>query len=170
MRLLSLGLILVSTLAFGSEGHGSQTDIIERTLNFVLFVALLWYLLAERVKNYFAARTAAISGSFEKIQEKLKDAKAKREAAAAKLSEAKAIAEDLVKNARKEGEIFVHKIEESAAEEVRLMEKHFDEMVASQTKIKTRQVVAEVIDELFATQTISMSGEQFAAKLNSKAA
>lgn len=35
---------------FASEG--AETDIIQRTVNFVIFAGILWYLLAEKIKAF----------------------------------------------------------------------------------------------------------------------
>jgi F-type H+-transporting ATPase subunit b len=45
-------LFLAGVLAFASEGSG-HTDIIPRTINFIIFVAILWYLVGDKVKRFF---------------------------------------------------------------------------------------------------------------------
>ena len=48
--LISLGVAAL----FASEAASGHTDIVPRTINFIIFVALLWYLVGDKIKNYLA--------------------------------------------------------------------------------------------------------------------
>ena len=50
-RILLLTLMM-STYALASGGEGG-TDIVQRTVNFLLFAGLIWYLVAEPAKKLF---------------------------------------------------------------------------------------------------------------------
>ena len=45
--------LLASAALFASEGSHGQTDIIPRAVNFLIFAALVYYLLADKVKAFF---------------------------------------------------------------------------------------------------------------------
>jgi len=108
-RILVL-MLMMSTYALASEaGHG-ETDIVQRTVNFLLFVGLVWYLVGEPVKAYFASRTQSIAGELKKVQEKLDESVALKKEALAKISEAEKFAEDLAVSAKKENKIINDKI------------------------------------------------------------
>lgn len=108
-RILVL-MLMISTYALASEaGHG-ETDIVQRTVNFLLFVGLVWYLVGEPVKAYFASRTQSIAGELKKVQEKLDESVALKKEALAKISEAEKFAEDLAVSAKKENKIINDKI------------------------------------------------------------
>ena len=64
---------MVSTYALASEAEHGGTDIVQRTVNFLLFAGLVWYLVGEPVKNYFASRSQGISDELKKVQEKLNE-------------------------------------------------------------------------------------------------
>lgn len=65
-------MLMISTIALASDTENAGTDIVQRTVNFLLFAGLIWYLIAEPVKNYFASRSQAIADEMKKVQDKLK--------------------------------------------------------------------------------------------------
>ncbi len=72
-RILVLTL-MISTYAFASGGaEGAGTDIVQRTVNFLLFAGLIWYLIAEPVKSYFAGRSQGIADELNKVQDRLNE-------------------------------------------------------------------------------------------------
>jgi len=88
---------MISTYALASSGAESGgTDIVQRTVNFLLFAGLVWYLVAEPAKNYFASRSQAIADELQKVQDKLNETISLKKEALAKISDAEKFAEDLV--------------------------------------------------------------------------
>ena len=55
-RILLLGLALAPVALLANEG-AVETDIVQRTVNFIIFAGILWYLLADKIKAFFANRT-----------------------------------------------------------------------------------------------------------------
>ena len=103
-RILVL-MLTISTYALASEaGHG-ETDIVQRTVNFLLFAGLVWYLVGEPIKNYFAGRSQAIADEFKKAQDRLDEAVTLKKEALAKITSAEKFAEDLVVSSKKENKI-----------------------------------------------------------------
>ena len=47
--------VLIGTFLFASEG--GETDIVARVINFLIFVAILWYLIADKVSKYHKIAT-----------------------------------------------------------------------------------------------------------------
>ena len=75
-----LSLLFVPAMLFAA-GENTNYDIIERTINFVIFFALVYYFAADAIKNTFKARRDEIANSLAKIQEKLQDSKKAKEKA-----------------------------------------------------------------------------------------
>ena len=72
-RILLLGLVALAPVAlFASEGAETNYDIVQRTVNFIIFAAILWYLLADKIKAFLANRTLSIQSELDKVQETLK--------------------------------------------------------------------------------------------------
>lgn len=154
-RILVL-LLMVSTYALASEaGHG-DTDIIQRTVNFLLFAGLIWYLVAEPAKNYFAARSNAIADELNKVQEKLKESVELKKEALAKISEAEKFAEELAVASKKENKILNDNIMAQCDSDLEVMSKQHE----TKKDFETRNMIIEVVEEVV-SETLNQSSEVF---------
>ena len=79
-------MLMISTYALASDAESAGTDIVQRTVNFVLFAGLVWYLVAEPAKNYFGSRSEAIADELKKVQDRLNESIALKKDALSKLS------------------------------------------------------------------------------------
>ena len=70
-RILLLGLALAPVALFANS-QGAETDIVQRTVNFLIFAGILWYLLADKIKAFFAERSLSIQAELDKVQDTLK--------------------------------------------------------------------------------------------------
>lgn len=157
-KILAL-LLMVSSVAFASEaGHG-DTDIIQRTVNFLLFAGLIWYLVAEPVKSYFASRSGKIADELNKVQEKLKQSVELKKEALAKISEAEKFAEELAAATKKENKILNDNIMAQCDSDLEALAKQHE----SKKDFETRNMVAEVVEEVI-TETLNQSSEVFDRK------
>ncbi len=99
-------MLMISTYALASgDAEHAGTDIVQRTVNFVLFAGLIWYLIAEPVKNYFTGRTQSIADELQKVQDKLNESISLKKEALAKISEAEKFADELAVSSKKENKI-----------------------------------------------------------------
>lgn len=154
-RILVL-LLMVSTYALASEaGHG-DTDIIQRTVNFLLFAGLIWYLVAEPAKNYFASRSNAIADELNKVQEKLKESVELKKEALAKISEAEKFAEELAAASKKENKILNDNIMAQCDSDLEVMSKQHE----TKKDFETRNMIIEVVEEVV-SETLNQSSEVF---------
>ncbi|MBD3796201.1 MAG: F0F1 ATP synthase subunit B [Campylobacterales bacterium] len=154
-RILVL-LLMVSTYALASEaGHG-DTDIIQRTVNFLLFAGLIWYLVAEPAKNYFESRSNAIADELNKVQEKLKESVELKKEALAKISEAEKFAEELAAASKKENKILNDNIMAQCDSDLEVMSKQHE----TKKDFETRNMIIEVVEEVV-SETLNQSSEVF---------
>ena len=49
-------MLMISTYALASDAEHAGTDIVQRTVNFVLFAGLVWYLVAEPAKKLLCSK------------------------------------------------------------------------------------------------------------------
>jgi len=155
-RILVL-LLMISTYALASEVGQGGTDIVQRTVNFLLFAGLIWYLVAEPVKNFFAARSQGIADELKKVQEKLDESVTLKKDALAKISEAEKFAEELTANAKKENKILNDSImQQCEAELETLIKQH-----AAKKEFEQRNMVREVVETIVA-ETLEQSSDIFA--------
>ena len=86
MNIKFILLLAAPMLAFGAGSGSGEYDIIPRVINFVIFFAILYYLIAKPVKAAYHGRINAIANRLNAIQEKLKASNAKKEEAAKRQS------------------------------------------------------------------------------------
>jgi F-type H+-transporting ATPase subunit b len=160
-------LVLGVALAFAAESAPAHTDIIPRTINFLIYAALLWYLIGDKVRRFFSERREKIAKQFQEIEEKLKASKAKKEALKEELAQAKKLAEEIVENAKKEAEYIEKKIQAQLDEEIKILQKHFEEYKEAEIKKTKSEAVKAFLEEVM--KDIHISSED-AAKIILKAA
>lgn len=141
-------LLLLSPLAlFAGEGG---TDIIPRTINFLIFAAILYRYIATPIKNFFKGRADEIVTTLKSIQEKVEESKKAKEEALKKLEESKILAKTIVEDAKKEAELIVSKIENDTKNELELLEKYNHEREEIERRKMIKAVVADTVNSLFA--------------------
>ena len=154
-RILVL-LLMISTYALASEtGHG-ETDIVYRTVNFLLFAGVVWYLVGEPAKNYFASRSQAIADELKKVQERLDESVALKKEALAKISDAEKFAEDLVVSSKKENKIINDNIMSQCELDLETLAK---QGVASRN-FAQRNMVQDVVENVL-KETLAQSSNDF---------
>ena len=129
MLLLLAGVALASEAAGHGGGHGGispakVTDLILRTVNFVVFAGILFYLLAKKVKvkDIFASRSQEIAKTLDDLQ-------AEKDAAAKALADMEA---KLAAVAEEREKIIQQYVAEGQLEKAKILEKA--EMVAARIK------------------------------------
>lgn len=164
-------LALAPLVLMANEGaHEGTTDIIPRTVNFLIFAGLAYYLMADKIKGFFAGRSSAIAAEFEGAQTKLRDSLAAKEEAAAALEESKKTALDVLKACDYEASLLVKRIEEGGKRDVESVGKHAAESMENQKRKAVQQTVAAVLDEAISTADVTLASGDLAKKLQTKAA
>jgi F-type H+-transporting ATPase subunit b len=157
-----LGLLGVSV--FANEHMGSvaitDTDFIPRLVNFVIFAGILWYLLADKVKEFYANRSKSIADMLAEADKKLEEAEKQKNELKKQVEEAHKKAEDIIKTAKKEVELLKAKELERAKQEVEVLHKQFEEQkVYEESKMK-KEVVEKYLNNL--VKDIHLSSEEVA--------
>ena len=151
--------LMISTFAFASDAEHAGTDIVQRTVNFLLFAGLVWYLVAQPVKNYFAARSQAIADDLKKVQEKLNESILLKKEALARISTAEKFAEELVKSSKKENKIINDNIMIQCDFDLETVSKHHKSLVEFEQRNMIRNVVEGIVRE-----TLSQAADSFDRK------
>ncbi|PLY10285.1 MAG: F0F1 ATP synthase subunit B [Arcobacter sp.] len=161
-KLLLLTLLALAPVALFANSEGAETDIIQRTVNFVIFAGILWYLLADKIKAFFANRTLEIQSELDKVQDTLKASQAKVDEAAAKLENAKKLAAETVELAKSEVGALKQKVADAVDNEIAQLNRNFDEKIEVETRKLQRQIVEEILEELLKSDNISLSQDELA--------
>ena len=138
--------LLLPVMIFAAEGH---TDIIPRTINFLIFAAILYRFIAEPIRNFFKGRSEEIVKTLKSIQEKVEESKRAKEEAQKHLEESKILAKNIIEDAKKEAEIIVAKIKEDLQNELELLEKYNEERKEIEKRKMVKSIVSETVEKLF---------------------
>jgi len=159
IRYILLFLAPALLLANGGDSEGG-TDIIPRAVNFIIFAAILYYLLADHVKAAYKGRIAGIADKLNSIQVKVKESISAKETAQAKVEEAKINAKTLIETSKKEAQLLSEKVAKDTELEISNLEKGFQDKTQIEKRRMTRDVVSSVLDEMFENDSVSLDKEE----------
>lgn len=154
--LLSLLIVPAILLASGApegevtryfEQTGRESDYWQRVVNFTIFASVLYYLLANPIKNFFVGRRKGIAAQLQQIEEKLQASKDEKKEAHARLDESGKKAEQIIADAKKEAKYLAQKIAEANDNDLFLMSKHLEEKMALEERKSAREAIDEILSE-----------------------
>jgi len=160
-RILLLGLALAPVALFASS-EGAETDIVQRTVNFLIFAGILWYLLADKIKAFFAERTSSIQAELDKVQDTLKASQDKVTDAQKKLAEAKKIATEIVEGAKADIDSVKQKVATAVDSDIENLNKNLEEMMKVEISKAKKEVVTQVLEELLSSENIKLTQDELA--------
>lgn len=164
-------LLLLGAFLYGSDGASeSSTDIVQRTVNFLIFAGILYYLLAEPIKNFFGGRSQTIAAELEKVQERLNESKRAKEAAEHKVDEAKRFAEELSEITKRENKLLSDKIAAQCEIDMETVKKQNEALMALEKRKMVREVVSEVMNDVMSNSDSALSKDTITDILKKKVA
>lgn len=169
-RIATLFMVLAPVMALAGEHGSGHTDIVPRTINFIIFVGLAYYLLGDTIKNIFSSRREAIAAEFELAQKKLQESTAMREEAVAKVTAATRLADDIVANARRESELIAGKIAEQAKRDIEMLDKHFEEHKHTEERKMVLRSVESSMKNGLAEHNLGLNDQAIVSILEKKVA
>jgi F-type H+-transporting ATPase subunit b len=168
-RILVL-MLSISTLALASNAEHAGTDIVQRTVNFVLFAGLIWYLIAEPVKNFFKARSQGIAEELQKVQDKLNESIALKKDAQAKISDAQKYADELAVASKKENKIINDNMMVQCETELESLTKQHNSLKEFEQRKMVRNVVDNILNDVLSQSSDSFDKEAMANVILKKVA
>ena len=163
-------MLMISTAALASGAEHAGTDIVQRTVNFLLFAGVVYYLVAEPVKAYFTGRTQGIADELDKVQQKLKDSKNAKEAALVKVEEAKKFAADLLESSKRENKILNEQIMNQCNVDIENMSKQNGTKMDFEQRTMVRVIVSDIMSETLNEQNSSIDKSAMAEIIMKKVA
>ena len=161
-RMLLLGLALAPVALFASSEGAVETDIVQRTVNFIIFAGILWYILADKIKAFFAERSLSIQAELDKVQDTLKASQDKVKDAQKKLEEAKKIATEIIEGAKSDIDSVKQKVATAVDTDIANLNKNLEEMMKVETSKAKKEVVTEVLEELLSSENIKLTQNELA--------
>lgn len=171
MGKIVVSMLMLSAFLFGSDaGAEGSTDIVQRTVNFLIFAGILFYILAEPVKSYFGGRSAGIADELDKVQERLRDSKKLKELAEQKVEEASRFAIELAESSKKENKILADKIAAQCEAELEVIAKQNSALMELDKRKMVREVVSEVMNDVMNSSNDALGKEAMTEILKKKVA
>lgn len=167
-KIVLLSLLTVPAILLASGGHadgevsrymlqtGRENDFWPRVVNFTIFAGILYYLLANPIKNFFKGRSAGIAAQLSEIEEKLQAAKDEKKEAEARLEASEKKAEEILVDAQAEAGLLAEKIATANANELKLLEKQLEEKMALEERKSARETIDEVLGENITAEDINI--------------
>ena len=149
---------------------GRETDFLPRVFNFLVFAGLLYYLIAEPVRNFFRGRRDEIASRLEEIERRLQEAKEARKAAEQSLAESEKKAEEILRDAHKEVELLMERYREVGARDLEALERQFQERLEMEERKMQRETIVTLLDENISTDDIPLDSHQVVEILERKVA
>ncbi len=162
-------------LASGDSGRylaltGRETDFIPRIFNFLIFAGILYYLLANPIKNFFTGRQKGISDQLKEIEAKLQASKEEKKEAEARIEENKNKSVDIVETAEKEAELLAAKIAGISDNELKTLEKQYEEKSTLEERRVIREAIHDVLSSNINNSDIQLDDKKVIDLLNKKVA
>jgi len=166
-KIVLLSLLVVPAIVLAS-GHadgevtrymtqtGRENDFWPRVVNFTIFAALLYYLVANPIKNFFKDRSAGIAAQLSEIEEKLQAAKDEKKEAEARLEASEKKAEEILVDAQAEAVLLAEKIAVANENELKQLEKQLEEKMSLEERKSARDTIDEVLSENITADDINI--------------
>jgi F-type H+-transporting ATPase subunit b len=174
IALVATALLLPTMVLAGGDAHHEVTfwgsDFKYRVLNFTVFAGILYYLIANPIKDYFVGRTEGIANKLEEIEEKLQASKNERLAAEENLVKAETKAKEIVTNAENEAKIISDNIAEKNSTALDILEQQAAEKQALASKKATQTTINELLNENFDNSDIAVDEAKVVSLVSGKVA
>lgn len=169
MSKIILLLLTVSTYALAASSI-EATDVVERTINFLLFAGLLWYFLADPVKAYFVGRSQGIADELQKVKDRLLESDNLKKKALAKVVEAENFASNLVELSKKENKIVNDNIMAQCEIDLANLTSQQKILMEFEQRKMIRNVVKDTVSSILADTSDSFDQEAMANVILKKVA
>ncbi|TNF44433.1 MAG: F0F1 ATP synthase subunit B [Epsilonproteobacteria bacterium] len=176
--LLSLLAVPAVLLASGGDAEssryfaqtGRETDFLPRVVNFVIFASLLYYLLANPIKNFFKGRSEGIAEQLNEIEKKLQAAKDERKEAQNRLDESEKRAEEIITDAKAEAVILAEKIASTNQNDLAVLDKQLEEKMALEERKSAREAIDEILSDNITNEDIMLDEAKVVEIISKKVA
>jgi F-type H+-transporting ATPase subunit b len=162
MKKILFVLSCILPLALFANEANIETDILQRSVNFIIFVAITYYLIADKIKTFFKKRTLSIQSELYKVQQLLKESENKVKDAKQEIKDAQKLALDIVDTANADISIIKTKISDMTNQEIINLSKSFDDKLIIETKKVKNEVVTKLLESLLSSENIVLSKKDLA--------
>ncbi|RUM76629.1 MAG: F0F1 ATP synthase subunit B [Sulfurovum sp.] len=182
MKKMALMSLLIVPAILIASGHGDaessryfaqtgrETDFWPRVVNFTIFMAIAYYLLASPIKNFFKERKEGIASQLEEIEAKLQAAKNEKKEAQTRLNTSEKKAAEIIADAKKEATLLSEKIATANQNELELLDKQLQEKMTLDERKSVREAIDEVLSENITADDIHLDDTKVVDIISKKVA
>ena len=138
-----------------------QSDFVERVINFVIFIAILWYFAFDPIKGIFINRKNAIAARLQEAQDNLQKAKQEKEAALKALEESKEKAKDIITAAKQEAYLVEQKYNEQIKKDIETLKYALELNIEFEQRKAIQESVNKLLYELIKSNDIALNKEEY---------
>ncbi len=165
----------VVLLASGDSGQyealtGRTNDFFPRVFNFTIFAGILYYLLANPIKDFFNGRQEGIANQLKEIEAKLQASKEEEKEAQNRVEESKVKAEEIVKSANKEAQLLATKIADNSEVELATLSKLHEEKMSLEERKVAKDAIDEILNENISSDDIHINETKVIELISKKVA
>lgn len=165
-----LPVVAMASATGHSEVTMSNSDFWSRVVNFSIFAALLYYLAANPIKAFFKGRSEGIANKLKEIDEKLNASKEAANAAEENLVASQAKAEEIKKDALKEGVILAENIAKKNADTLKSLEKQSSEKMEHESKKMAKSAIDSILKDGLTNDDIAIDESKVVSLVSKKVA
>ena len=173
IALLATVLVPSLVLASGAEHHDVtmfNSDFFYRVFNFAIFAGLVYYLVANPIKEFFVGRSEGIANQLKEIEEKLQASKDAKKDAEANFAKAESKAKEIVADAGDEAKILSTNIADKNGATLEMMEKQALDKQALESKKATRATIDNLLNDGFGNDDIAVDEAKVVSLISKKVA
>lgn len=141
--------LLISPIILFASVNVSNSDIIERSINFVIFIVILWYLIANKLFSALKDRQMTMASKLNGIQNELLDSSAKKDEALKLLDQTKSRVQNIIDTANKEALVISNNMEKQCMLDIETLNNIHNDLLKFEKNRINREVIDEVLDKLF---------------------
>ena len=163
----------ILAVAGGSEHHDvsmSNSDFFYRVLNFTIFAGLIYYLVANPIKDFFKNRSADIANRIKEIDAKLQESKNEAKLAEENLAKSQERAKEIIADAKDESIILAKNIEKKSEEILLSLEKQFEDKIVVEKKKMVKTTIKKLLEDGIDSSDIAVDGSKVVSLVSKKVA
>ncbi|MBN2721359.1 MAG: F0F1 ATP synthase subunit B [Campylobacterales bacterium] len=180
-KFITLGLLIVPAILLASGDHegsaqatkyfamtGRETDFVPRVFNFLIFAGILYYLLANLIKDFFVGRQDGIANQLKDIESRLQLAKKQQKDAQNMVKESEKKAKEIVADAKKEALFLSDKVMQNNVQELSFLDKQLEEKMELESRKSARETINEVLNENITNDDIVIGENRVVSMISNK--
>ncbi len=178
MKLNKIALVItfvlpVLAVASGSEHHDismSNSDFFYRVLNFTIFAGLIYYLVANPIKDFFKNRSTDIANQIKEIDVKLQESKNEAKLAEENLAKSQEKAKEIIADAKDESIILTKNITKKSEEIIVALEKQLEDKIVVEKKKMVKATIKKLLEDGIDNSDINIDGSKVVSLVSKKVA